>query len=47
MLEGSIYFNSTREELYRQTGSASLNKAIAALMEMQNRGSAFMERVSA
>lgn len=33
MLEGEICFNGGKHELYEQTGEASLNKAIASLME--------------
>jgi Cu-processing system ATP-binding protein len=33
MLEGSIYFDSTKEELYKTTGGKNLNKAIAELIE--------------
>lgn len=36
MLEGSIYFDSTKEELYASTGMNSLNGAIAKLIKAGN-----------
>jgi Cu-processing system ATP-binding protein len=33
MLEGKVYFDSTKEKLYSKTGEANLNKAIAAIIE--------------
>ncbi len=33
MLEGKICFNSTKQQLYEQTGQSSLNRAIASLMQ--------------
>ncbi len=36
MLEGNIYFDNTKDELYRQTGMNSLNGAIAKLISSQS-----------
>jgi len=33
MLEGKIYFDNTKDELYSSTGKANLNQAIAFLIE--------------
>jgi Cu-processing system ATP-binding protein len=33
MLEGRIYFDNTKEELYKQTGKENLNRAIAELIQ--------------
>ena len=33
MLEGKIYFDNTKDELYSSTGKANLNQAIASLIE--------------
>ncbi len=36
MLEGRVYFNNTKEELYKQTGNTNLNRAIASLIENES-----------
>jgi Cu-processing system ATP-binding protein len=37
MLEGRVYFNNTKEELYKQTGNTNLNRAIASLIENESK----------